>query len=676
MAAAALIGLWLALEPFAPPALRPPEAFSLTELRVLDWHAQLRGPLPTPGGITIVAIDEQSLARIGHWPWPRTRTAEIVARLVERGARVVALDILMNEPDQNSQLALARTLAERYHALHLDREQGPAREFGKLIEGALAAADTDTQMTEVLAAARRVVMPYFFVFSDEPGSAPPLDDEGRRLLNRSRVVAFATPEAEHAVAPRRANGVALPLSRFQAVVAGSGHANVLPDGDGAFRRMEMVIQLDQGYYPSMSLEAARLALAIPRTRLQMTADRHILLGPQRVPTDGRGLLLLSYYGPERTFPTLSAADVLEGKPFDVDGHVVLVGFTAHGLMDVRSTPFDPVMPGVESQATALANILEGRGLAAPTWLLLAEIGLVLLLAVLAPLGPPRLGPVWATVVAVVVAVLILAVAHIGFRAGFWVLTLPPVFALALGHLGSVTYQVLVEQREQRWIRRAFMQYVPPALVQQLGRDPASLQFGGEKRELTVLFSDIRGFTTFSERHTPEEVVEALQEYLTAMVEVVFRHRGTLDKFMGDAIMAFFGAPFDNPDHAFQACQAAVEMSALLDELNEKWRAAGRDTLQSGFGITTGEMLVGNFGSKQRFTYTVIGDQVNLAARLESLNKEYPTRRHVIISEGTYRAVQERVTARSLGSVTVKGKFQAVEIYDLMDVKRSPAEGAS
>ena len=164
----------------------------------------------------------------------------------------------------------------------------------------------------------------------------------------------------------------------------------------------------------------------------------------------------------------------------------------------------------------------------------------------------------------------------------------------------------------------------------------------------------------------------MHEYLTAMVEIVFRHRGTLDKFIGDAIMAFFGAPFDNPDHAFQACRAAVEMSARLEQLNERWRAEGHDTLQAGFGIATGEMLVGNFGSAQRFTYTVIGDQVNLAARLESLNKDYPTRRHVIISEQTYQAVRARVTSRSLGSVPVRGKLEPVEIYDLVDV--NPSEG--
>ena len=194
--------------------------------------------------------------------------------------------------------------------------------------------------------------------------------------------------------------------------------------------------------------------------------------------------------------------------------------------------------------------------------------------------------------------------------------------------------------------------------------------------LTVLFSDIRGFTTFSEQHPPEEVVAALREYLTSLVEVVFRHRGTLDKFIGDATMAFFGAPFDNPDHALQACRAAVEMSDVVSRLNARWQSEGREPFVTGFGIATGEMLVGNFGSSQRFTYTVIGDQVNLGARLESLNKEYETARHIIISQGTYELVRDHVEVRPLGSVTVKGKQQAVDIFDLVGLKRPGQEASS
>jgi adenylate cyclase len=652
------------------------------ELRILDWHALLRGPLPPPANISIVAIDETSLELVGRWPWPRTRTAEIVQRLAEGGARVIALDILMNEPDENNRLVLARTLAERYRALGLTRSPGPATEFGRALEEALADADTDEALAQAMATTHRVVLPYFFVFprDDDDDRAPleskPLDDAGQRLLNRSRVVSFATPEAEHAFDPLRAAGVLLPLSRFITASAANGHVNVYPDPDGALRQVALVVRLGDGLYPSLTLETARLALGLSRTRVRLTADHTVQLGSTVVPTDDRGLLLLSYYGRAGTFRNIPAVEVLtDSSPPAVKDHVVLVGFTAHGLMDVRPTPFDAVMPGVESHATALANLMEGRGLRKPADLPMIETIAVVFLGLAAPLLLPRIGPIWGTVVALGLAAGTTGLVHLGFRTGAWIPLLPPLVALAVGHVGSVTYQVLTEERERRWIKQAFRQYVPPAVVEELGRDPAKLTFGGERRILTVLFSDIRGFTTFSEAHPPEEVVGALREYLTALVEVVFRHRGTLDKFIGDATMAFFGAPFDNPDHALQACRAAVEMSDVVTRLNERWKAEGREPFVTGFGVATGEMLVGNFGSSQRFTYTVIGDQVNLGARLESLNKEYETARHIIISQGTYEMVRDHVVVRPLGSVTVKGKHQAVDVYDLVDLKK-PAQEAS
>jgi adenylate cyclase len=655
---------------FAPIAL-----IEQIELRVLDWHARFRGPLPPPPRVSIVAIDEASLELVGRWPWPRTRTAEIIERLAEGGARVIALDLILREPDENNRLVLARTLTERFRALGLDRSKGAGTEFGRLLEEALVDADTDEQLAQAMAATRRVIVPYFFVFP--PHESRALDDDAQRLLNRSRVVSFTAADAEQAIDARVAAAVQLPLARFVTASAGNGHVNVRPDVDGALRHVELVIRLGDGLYPSLTLEAARLGLGLPRTRVRFTPHQEVQVGSIVVPTDETGALRLSYYGKAGTFPTIPAVDVLTASsPPAVKDHVVLVGFTAHGLMDVRPTPFDEVMPGVESLATGVANLLEGRGLRQLAGLELVETIAVLLLALVGPLLLPLVGAIWGTVVALSLAIATTGLVHLGFRSGLWVFLLPPLVALAVGHVGSVTYQVLTENRERRWIKQAFRQYVPPAVVEQIGRDPSKLTFGGERRVMTVLFSDIRGFTTFSEQHPPEEVVGALREYLTAMVEVVFRHRGTLDKFIGDATMAFFGAPFDNPDHALQACRAAVEMTDVVARLNERWVGEGKEPFVTGFGIATGEMLVGNFGSSQRFTYTVIGDQVNLGARLESLNKDYETARHIIISQGTYEMARDHIVARPLGNVTVKGKHQGVEIYDLVDLKHPGQEATS
>lgn len=655
--------------------LRIPRAFEPVlvpfELRILDWHTLVRGALRPPAEITVVAIDERSLERIGHWPWPRTRTAELLARLAEGGARVIALDIIFNEPDQNSSLALAQALAREYRTLGLDRAGGRGTAFARLLEEALVGADTDLALAEAMAATRRVVVGYVFMFP--PEQAPPLDAEARRRLNRSSIIGLAQQEAKGAIEPVRATGALLPLERFHTVAAGAGHLNVIPDRDGAFRRSPLVVQFGDSYFPSLALETARLGLGLPRARVRLAADQNVQLGGRLMPTDEHGFMHVTYYGPRGTFRHLSAADVLLGAaPPQVQDHIVLVGFTALGLMDVRPTPFDTEMPGVESHATALANLIEGRTLRRHGAMLVLEAAVVLLLAAVSPLLP-RLGAVRGSLAALAIAATVGGAAHLAFRSGIWVEMLPPLATLALGHVGSVTYQVLTEERERRWIKRAFQQYVPREVVETVARDPAALAFGGERRTMTVLFSDIRGYTTFAETHPPEEVVAVLHEYLTAMVDVVFRHKGTLDKFIGDAIMALFGAPLADPDHALNACRAAVEMAETLERLNAQWQAAGRETLSAGIGISSGEMVVGNLGSAQRFAYTVTGDHVNLAARLEGLTKDYPTRRHTIISDGTYVFVRDRVVARPLGSVTVKGKVHAVEIYDLIDVNPSAEE---
>ena len=449
------------------------------ELRVLDWHARLRGPIPPPPNVTIVAIDETSLEIVGRWPWPRSRTTEMVLRLAEGGARVIALDLILREPDENNRLVLARTLAERFQALGLSRTGGPAIEFGRLLEEALTDADTDEGLAQAMASTRRAVVPYFFVFP--PHESRPLDDDAQRLLNRSRVVAFTTPDAESSIHARQAAAVQLPLPRFVSASAGNGHVNVRPDVDGALRHVELVIRLGDALYPSLTLETARLALGLPRTRIRFTRDQEVQIGSTVVPTDDTGALLLTYYGKAGTFPTIPAVDVLTGSsPPAVKDHVVLVGFTAHGLMDVRPTPFDAVMPGVESLATGVANLLEGRGIRQLAGLEIVETLAVLLLALVGPLLLPRIGAIWGTVVAVSLAVATTGLVHMGFRSGMSVCLLPLV-ALAVGHVGSVTYQVLTENRERRWIKQAFRQYVPPAVVEQLGRPRGSPRARGRGR---------------------------------------------------------------------------------------------------------------------------------------------------------------------------------------------------
>ena len=562
-----------------PLPLRASDSRRAIELRVLDWHARIRGRLAPPANISIVAIDETSLELVGRWPWPRTRTAEIVQRLTEGGARVIALDLLLREPDENSRLVLARSLADRYRELGLARAPGAAASFGKLLEEALSDADTDETLAHALAATRRVVLPYFFVFP--PHESPPLDEESQRLLNRSRVVGFATPEAEQAVDPRRAVSVQLPLARFVTASAGNGHVNVNPDADGALRRIELVIRFGDGLYPSMTLETARLALGLSRTRVRLTADRGVQIGQTVVPTDASGVLHLSYYGPAGTFRTIPAVDILTGGAAERQGPRRPRGLHGTRLMDVRPTPFDSVMPGVESHATGLANLMEGRGLRQLAGMEIVETIAVLLLALAGPLLLPRVGPLWGTAVALGLAAGTTGLVHLGFRNGAWVLLLPPLVALAVGHVGSVTYQVLTEERERRWIKQAFRQYVPPAVVEELGRDPGKLTFGGERRiAVGALLGhprvhDLLGAPSPGRgRGGAPGVPDGSRRGRVPPP----RNFGQVHRRCYHGVLR---RPLRQPGSRTPGMRAAVEMSDVVARLNERWKAEGREPFVTG-----------------------------------------------------------------------------------------------
>ena len=383
-------------------------------------------------------------------------------------------------------------------------------------------------------------------------------------------------------------------------------------------------------------------------------------------------MLINYAGPGGTFRHLSAVDLLTGKvpPDAVRDRIVFVGATAAGTYDLRVTPTSPIMPGVEKHANVAANILSGRFLRRPDWVELVELAGILFFPLLLAWLLPRLRPaVSVGAVALVWAVLFGAV-HLAFRGGLWLPVVYPTLALGLTFLGITVYRLLTEERQRLWTKRAFQQFVSPEVVEQLMDNPAALQFGGEMRNLTVLFSDIRDFTPYTERHPPQEVVQMLREYLTKMVDQVLAQQGTLDKFIGDGVMAIFGAPVPLPDHAERACRAALGMIRELEALQARWAAEGREPFRIGIGINTGDMMVGNLGSEQLFDYTVAGDGVNVGARVESLNKEYKTETSIIISEATYLAAQDVLDVRRLGEATVKGKTRPIVVYELRGIRET------
>jgi adenylate cyclase len=345
--------------------------------------------------------------------------------------------------------------------------------------------------------------------------------------------------------------------------------------------------------------------------------------------------------------------------------IVLIGATAIGIYDLRVTPFSNNMAGVEKHASVVDNILHGDFLRRSNANVLL---LIFLFAVVLGVALPRLGAgAGAAVFLALFAGYLGFVYYLFVAKGIWFNLVYPASALFFSYTSQTAYRFFMEERRARDIRRMFSSYVSKRIVDELIRDPSKTKLGGDRKEITVLFSDIRGFTTFSEKHEPEEVVSLLNEYLGAMTAIVFEHEGTLDKFVGDAIMALWGAPVGQPDHAERAVRCALAMIGKLKELQAKWTAEGKYVIDIGIGINTGDMVVGNMGAEgKKMDYTVIGDNVNLGARLESLTRKYNN--HIIISEYTYAKVKDVVQANELDSVTVKGKEKPVVVYDLVGLK--------
>jgi adenylate cyclase len=377
-------------------------------------------------------------------------------------------------------------------------------------------------------------------------------------------------------------------------------------------------------------------------------------------------MFINYLGPPGIFPTYSAAQVLEERlpPGALKDKLVLVGATAVGIFDLRVTPFSGVCPGLEIQATVLDNILRRDFIRTPANPSLATLGIVLGLALLFGLMLPRLSPVGAIGFTLIVAQAYIAVNYLAFRYyGLQLEVFYPLLAVAGIYTGITLQGFLAEERERLRLKKAFQSYVAPEVVNQIIRHPEQLRLGGERRNLSILFSDIRGFTSLSESMDPEALVEVLHDFLDPMSEIIVKHGGTLDKYIGDAIMALFGAPLEFLDHSLRACRTALEMVQNLRALDQEWLERGRPSLRIGIGINSGPVAVGNMGSSRLFDYTAIGDNVNLASRLEGLNKFYGT--EILISAATAQHLDSDFYFREVDLVRVKGKKQPIAIYEVL-----------
>ena len=430
-----------------------------------------------------------------------------------------------------------------------------------------------------------------------------------------------------------------------------GSPNVFPETDGVLRKVRPVFFYEGKIYTHITISVASAYLNKPWQDLT-----------RNLPLDDNAEMLVNYYGPFGTIRYLSYYDILAGKidNSELKDKIILVGYAAAGLGDRHVTPFG-IMPGIETIASNINALLNSDFIKYSSQT--ANIIIFLFVGCMLTIVLPKLSAWKSTLLTASVFVIWTAITYYYFTyRNTWIEYTPIALLILSLYVLITSWRFMTEEKEKRWLKKTFGQYLSPSVINEIMKNPDALALGGKRQEMTVLFSDIRGFTTISEASSPEEIVALLNEYLTKMTEIVFKYQGTLDKFIGDAVMAFWNAPIPQKDHPGRAVMCAVEMIEELKILQEKWRAEKKPIIDIGIGVNTGDMVVGNMGSIERMDYTVIGDNVNLGARLESLNKEYKT--HIIISESTYNHVKDIVKTKPLGSAKVKGKEKLVQIYNV------------
>jgi adenylate cyclase len=626
---------------------------SVMDAYLYDARLRITMPDTVDDRVVVVDLDEKSLAEVGRWPWGRNTLAELVRRLVDDyKVAVVGFDVVFAEPDESSGLRVLEAIGRK----QLRGEAG----YQQALQGLRASLNYDQVFADTLRG-RPVVLGYYFsslTNAAKSGALPaPIFEPGSFQGRPVQVVGW--------------KGYGANLNLLQAAAASAGHFNPLVDFDGNSRRVPMIVEHGGAYYEALSLAVVRTMLG--HAKLQpgypdkdggmewlevLAADKEI-----KIPVDDSVAALIPYRGRERSFPYISAVDVLKGRtdPAQLAGRIVLVGTTAPGLMDLRSTPVGATYPGVEVHANLIAGILDGKIKEKPGYMLGVDVLQICLLGGLLALLLPLLSPVRASLLTGLAVILTVALNLALWSSANLVLPLAGSLLLILLLFGvNMSWGYFVESRTKRQFTELFGQYVPPELVDEMARDPQAYSMEGRNVELTVLFSDVRGFTNISEGLDPQELTHLMNAYLGAMTEVIRKNRGTLDKYMGDAIMAFWGAPVADPENARHAVLTALAMQKELKKLAEPFRQKGWPELHIGVGVNTGMMTVGDMGSPVRKAYTVMGDAVNLGSRLESITKQYGV--EIIVGPLT-RERLDGFVFREIDRVRVKGKDEPVTIFE-------------
>jgi adenylate cyclase len=661
------------------------------ELDALDTRFRLRPAKYTPpdARIVIVDIDQKSQEGLGKWPFSRSNFAAMLDILREDGAKVVGFDVTFDKPDQTGApiRALAQKLEKRKASGHpVDRK------LEEEVKALAAEYDADKQFGEAIQKFGNVVLGNFFFPKEE------LQGTDQATLNSYADLVQWYSLAQNSLNPStgkqdfvnlmqryEANSIlySATMANIPALlspdnnnVGTMGFFNVLPDADGVLRRALLVVPFDRSgkisdaeLYGSLEVQTIRLYLGVSSEQLTVNYNQTGMVSLQfgdklEVKPDSIGRLAINYRGPERTYPYYSIVDVVQRKlpAGTFKDKIVLVGASATGIGDLRTPPYGGITyPGVEVHANAIDNMLNHQALTRGAAQELSDIALILFFGIPAGIWMALVAPRWMWFGLSFLVPLVL-IDYGAFLRGWWLNFSVPALTLVSNVLLVSLYRALVEEKEKRRIRTAFGQYLSPEVIRRLLRNPKLVE--PKKTEITVMFSDIRGFTTISENLDAQDLALFLNQYLSDMTGLVFESQGTLDKYIGDAVMAFWGAPFEVDDHAINGCNSALKMIRRVREMHREWDAQGKPQLDIGIGLNSGVASVGNMGSVLRYGYTALGDTVNLSSRLEGLNKDYGT--HIIVNETTYAATQDaNFLYRELDLIRVKGKTQPVMIYELI-----------
>lgn len=602
----------------------------------LDYRFLIRNiikPLPTPENIVIVAIDELSLEKYGRWPWPRDLQAQLVEQIIRSNPKVLAVDIFYPEPETPERDALLGGVFEESYGM------------------ITLAAGFD------------------------PNADPNDDEVPDYLLDNTILKIKRYSQLKGTLSVHKSKSLSVPVIYSNAIL---GHVVSPPDGDGKFRKEHLYVKFKEEFFPSLSLVTSALARNMGVEDIIIQGTSGVDFGDTFIPTDIYGRMRVNYLGPERTFRYITAAAILDGalEVSFLQGKIVFLGASAISTYDFMVTPFSARMPAVEKNATVVNNILNKH------FILNTPLSVVSFIIVITGVLLSFLLHSVMALLGMLLAFLFIALftafnQYIFTYHGYYMNFVYPFGNMVFISILFGSYKYFVEERKAKNLRSMFSSYVSPKVVNELINNPEMARLGGYRQEVTILFSDIAGFTSFSEKREPEEVVHMLNEYFEAMTDIIFHWDGTLDKFVGDEIMAFWGAPLDQADHAERALRCALHMSDQLDCLRESREAKGEQAIDIGIGLNTGEVLIGNIGAAgKKMDFTAIGDHVNLGARVEALTRHYKTR--ILITEFTQAKIQPLIDSKAFGhielieedTVKVKGKDKPVKIFSIKPIPHS------